>query len=1024
MNERILIIDDDPEILSFLEEYFQLNQFQIKTAGSGHDALALIERDSFDLIITDVNLPDFDGFAIVTKIRSLARYLTVPVIAISGVSDHQLESKLSANGVNGFIRKPFNLAQISTEVTNFLNQKNQSVNTIVLETSLEKKFDFMKEQYQKVINDFNNYIQTSTNLLKAIDLQEVAFILLTYATVELNFNQAVLWIVNETSQTLQPIWAIGPSTETEYYQNLNKLSNKSISDLIENFSKQTDQQLNRFVRYLELPLCELHVFSEMMQKNQNYPLVFNSPLPETPVNRKIVSALGAVPFALIPVMDDRNHFKAFIYGNNKFSKDPLNLENTNRLYSVVKIGQMVLDLALVYDRLKESEQSYRNLFDHAADIIFTFDSNLTILNVNATLEKILNYKPSDLINHNIREYLDVDSAESLTNWQLEDYQTELAMVPKLGGVCWVDLRIRHLITREGDILYEGIARDITEKKQLELRLQQTLSAIQMQNVALNQLLKVDLNIHMEMPIDELLNQLCQSVADAHLFRRSLLTIFDEDWQPRHLGYTGISREEINKLREKGFLSKSERLSLMVDEWRISHSYLIPHNSHVMKLLAGRTIPSHFQISSFINWHPDDMLFIPLEVNGVIMGCISFDDPFDGLRPNESMIQILELFANKAANMFTMVNLYKELLDTKLYLSNLIESSSEIIITVDLDCRIVLFNKSAESILHFQSADVLNLSVTTLFEDPTACHKMYSILLDSAQGHIQDWETYMRSMEGKLIPVSISVSVLRDLKRQPIGIEMIAKDMTEHIKLAEIRRKNERLDTINKIAVTVAHEINNPLQIIMDNTRNLFESINVMIREQEQGSPPSNDNLVRARTIWKQIYRIKNITDRLKVLSDDEAADDVAYAHDIKMIDLKPMGKKQRLKNYLILVADDEEEIRTDVSRFLMGLGAQVDMVSNGSEALAKIRQRSYQLILTDIKMPEMDGYQLFQKIRSEHVDTPVLFMTAFGYDPNHVAVRACVEGCPMPLLKPVDMMILEQRILEIIKPLEPLIEEE
>ena len=61
------------------------------------------------------------------------------------------------------------------------------------------------------------------------------------------------------------------------------------------------------------------------------------------------------------------------------------------------------------------------------------------------------------------------------------------------------------------------------------------------------------------------------------------------------------------------------------------------------------------------------------------------------------------------------------------------------------------------------------------------------------------------------------------------------------------------------------------------------------------------------------------------------------------------------------------------------------------------------LVLTDIAMPDMDGYELFWRVKDYDEKIPVIMMTGFGYDPNHVLVRAKVDGLKDVIFKPFDV---------------------
>src|SRR3989304_2576140 len=82
--------------------------------------------------------------------------------------------------------------------------------------------------------------------------------------------------------------------------------------------------------------------------------------------------------------------------------------------------------------------------------------------------------------------------------------------------------------------------------------------------------------------------------------------------------------------------------------------------------------------------------------------------------------------------------------------------------------------------------------------------------------------------------------------------------------------------------------------------------------------------------------------------------------------------------HAVLVVDDNEMNRDLLSRRLVQQGHQVSMATNGVEALGKMRQQTFDLILLDIMMPEMNGYQVLEAMKSDEVmrHTPVIVISA------------------------------------------------
>ena len=117
--------------------------------------------------------------------------------------------------------------------------------------------------------------------------------------------------------------------------------------------------------------------------------------------------------------------------------------------------------------------------------------------------------------------------------------------------------------------------------------------------------------------------------------------------------------------------------------------------------------------------------------------------------------------------------------------------------------------------------------------------------------------------------------------------------------------------------------------------------------------------------------------------------------------------------FRIMVVDDEEAMRESLSAWLHKEGYQVTAASGGPEALAKLAKEEWDLLLVDIKMPDMDGMELLRLVRAEHPSVLVVMITAYGS--IETAVEAMKQGANDYLLKPFDpeqLLLLIEKIRE------------
>ncbi|MFB3891498.1 MAG: response regulator [Phycisphaerae bacterium] len=142
--------------------------------------------------------------------------------------------------------------------------------------------------------------------------------------------------------------------------------------------------------------------------------------------------------------------------------------------------------------------------------------------------------------------------------------------------------------------------------------------------------------------------------------------------------------------------------------------------------------------------------------------------------------------------------------------------------------------------------------------------------------------------------------------------------------------------------------------------------------------------------------IDNATQARKIVQQLAAAP----ATGVLSIPHEPAQKDPVLNGKRVLVADDEELIRTTIRDVLSPYGCHVDLAADGAQALAMIARGTYDLVISDIKMPGATGYEVFAAARDACTSAEVILITGFGYDPSHSIVRARGAGLRAVLMKP------------------------
>jgi two-component system, chemotaxis family, chemotaxis protein CheY len=122
MARTILVVDDSPTIRKFVSLALENMGYNVVTASDGMEVFEVLGRvDNVDLIITDLNMPNLDGFELIKALRSDKRFKDIPIIILSSLSDGKSIDMGLKLGANSYLVKPFNAKRVQYEVSKYLN---------------------------------------------------------------------------------------------------------------------------------------------------------------------------------------------------------------------------------------------------------------------------------------------------------------------------------------------------------------------------------------------------------------------------------------------------------------------------------------------------------------------------------------------------------------------------------------------------------------------------------------------------------------------------------------------------------------------------------------------------------------------------------------------------------------------------------------------------------------------------------------------------------------------------------------
>ena len=111
-NFEILFVDDERDVLSIVEQYLSMQGYLVTVADSGIKALELVRERNFDVVFTDLNMPDITGIDLTREIRKKYSKEKLPIVMVTTQDESRDFEAAKAEGINDILRKPFTESQV------------------------------------------------------------------------------------------------------------------------------------------------------------------------------------------------------------------------------------------------------------------------------------------------------------------------------------------------------------------------------------------------------------------------------------------------------------------------------------------------------------------------------------------------------------------------------------------------------------------------------------------------------------------------------------------------------------------------------------------------------------------------------------------------------------------------------------------------------------------------------------------------------------------------------------------------
>lgn len=183
--------------------------------------------------------------------------------------------------------------------------------------------------------------------------------------------------------------------------------------------------------------------------------------------------------------------------------------------------------------------------------------------------------------------------------------------------------------------------------------------------------------------------------------------------------------------------------------------------------------------------------------------------------SEDDLKLLLIFAGHTASLLRNVKLYGQVMTERNFRENILESSPNSVVTIDLKKEITSINKKTEEMFRIKRRHVLGMPADAIFPDDIA--QVIELAIDH-RAVVDSKEIRMERKDSGVGVLGITSSLLRNHQGDLIGAMIIIRDLTEEKKTEELIRRIDRLTSLGQLSAGIAHEIRNPLSSINFNVQ--------------------------------------------------------------------------------------------------------------------------------------------------------------------------------------------------------------
>jgi PAS domain S-box-containing protein len=771
---QVLLADDDPVQRKLGRLQLELHGFRVQTAGDGLEALDLARGSAFDVIVSDVLMPRLDGFGLCLAIRQDRELAQLPVVLFTNTYvDSEDETLARRMGANAFVLRTPDRASITSAVLAALQSGSPPV-------TADAPSELRDRHFYRVIRQLEHQAVINAGLAQRCASQSAA-----------------LSVLSSISETLARSFDT-PGTLDKLLASCLEAGGFSLGVL---YLLEEDGRLAVHAQggYHDASLAEVEalfgheaLFRTTLQTGA--PIAVPSPAVNARTAADFLRRTGPVSALILPIVFREERLGAVLVATDL--RD-LNSEESLDFARTIgnQIGQ-VIALRRTFARMAAAERQYRGIFENAAEGIFRAAPGGRYLLVNPAMARIFGYATPEEMVASITEidelYVDPERRQELLR-QLTQHGSvsvfESRRRRRDGTVIWVSQSVHEVRDASGEILfYEGLLEDITERKHAEA----ATAALGATARALLESLDAD-------AVSRVLTEHVCRLLDC-----SSASVYRLDPDSGDLVAMGTSMKDVRAVYW------TQRLAAGTGLTGLALSTRQPQTAPDVMLAPGVrwTVEAQAKLQSSVE---RAALAVPLAVGEQIFGALLVRDQ-TGRVFEPAEIRLAQAFADQAAIALANARLYEELRAGRDFLSSVARNSADGIVAADVEGRVTFFSSRAEEIWGRTTGEVMGRPLADLLGESGQAQGLLARL--QVEQRIQNRELTVLDRQGRAVELSVSFAFLRDAAGAVTGLLAVARDMTERKRTEAALRQSEKLAAMSSLVAGLAHELNNPLSVIL------------------------------------------------------------------------------------------------------------------------------------------------------------------------------------------------------------------